>query len=133
MKFWYKIIESLCTQKFGIKPKHRNGKRRHHTSPPICIVSKIFNILTITDFPDKLGRSHWFSVLDRASGFHQIEMSPCSVDKTVWTVDNYKFLHKPFGFENAPSNFQNAQNKICMVHMVGIIFSTTPQEHIENL
>lgn len=103
-----------------------------------------YPIPNVTDILDKLGRSQYFSVLDLASGFHQIEIHPNSIKKTAFSVDNghYEFLRMPFGLKNAPSTFQRVmdevlkdlQNKICMVYMDDIIiFSTSLQEHIQNL
>lgn len=100
----------------------------------------------ITDILDKLGKASYFSVLDLASGFHQIEMHPNSISKTAFTVDNghYEFTRMPFGLKNAPATFQRAmddvlkelQNKICLVYMDDtriIIFSSSLDEHITNL
>ncbi|XP_056641536.1 uncharacterized protein LOC130448273 [Diorhabda sublineata] len=98
----------------------------------------------ISDILDKLGRAQYFTTLDLASGFHQIQMSECSIEKTAFNVDggHYEYLRMPFGLKNAPSTFQRAvnevlkdiQNKICMVYMDDIIiFSTSLQEHIQNL
>ena len=37
---------------------------------------------------DNLGRCQYFTTLDLAQGFHQIEMDPRSIEKTAFTVDN---------------------------------------------
>lgn len=98
----------------------------------------------ISDILDKLGRSQYFTTLDLASGFHQIEMSPEDIPKTAFTVEHghYEYLRMPFGLKNAPSTFQRAmddvlkglQGRICLVYMDDIIvFSTSLQEHVENL
>lgn len=98
----------------------------------------------ISDILDKLGRSQYFTTLDLASGFHQIEMSPEDIPKTAFSVEHghYEYLRMPFGLKNAPSTFQRAmddvlkglQGHICLVYMDDIIiFSTSLPEHIENL
>ena len=103
-----------------------------------------YPIPNIIDVLDKLGRAQYFSALDLASGFHQIEMNQNSIEKTAFSVENghYEYLRMPFGLKNAPSTFQRVmdevlkdlQNKICMVYMDDIIiFSTGLQEHIQNL
>lgn len=90
----------------------------------------------ITEILDKLGRSMYFTTLDLASGFHQIEIDPRDVKKTAFTVDNghYEFIRMPFGLRNAPSTFQRVmdnilsdlQGRICLVYMDDIIvFSTS--------
>jgi hypothetical protein len=98
----------------------------------------------ITDILDKLGKCQYFTTLDLASGFHQIEMDPNSISKTAFNVENghYEFVRMPFGLKNAPATFQRVmdnvlkelQEKICFVYMDDIIvFSTSLQEHISNL
>lgn len=98
----------------------------------------------ISDILDKLGRCQYFTTLDLASGFHQIEMHPDSIPKTAFSVEHghYEFVRMPFGLKNAPATFQRVmddvlkglQNKICLVYMDDIIiFSTSLQEHINNL
>lgn len=98
----------------------------------------------ITDILDKLGKSLYFSTLDLASGFHQIEVQSKDICKTAFTVENghFEFVRMPFGLKNAPSTFQRVmdnvlhdlQGRICLVYMDDIIiYSTSLQEHIENL
>lgn len=98
----------------------------------------------IEDLLDKLGKCNYFTTLDLASGFHQIEMHQDSIQKTAFNVENghYEYLRMPFGLKNAPATFQRVmdhvlkdiQNKICLVYMDDIIiFSTSLQEHISNL
>lgn len=98
----------------------------------------------ISDILDKLGRSQYFTTLDLASGFHQIEVHPDSIPKTAFSVENghYEYVRMPFGLKNAPATFQRVMdnvlkdllNKICLVYMDDIIiFSTSLQEHICNL
>lgn len=126
-----------------------SGKRKWR----ICVDYRKINDRTIDDkYPiphisdilDKLGRCQYFSTLDLASGFHQIEMHPDDVKKTAFNVENghYEYLRMPFGLKNAPATFQRVmdnvlkdlQNKICLVYMDDIIvFSTSLQEHIVNL
>ncbi|XP_015839413.2 retrovirus-related Pol polyprotein from transposon 297 [Tribolium castaneum] len=98
----------------------------------------------INDILDKLGRSQYFSTIDLASGFHQIEVDPNDVQKTAFTVENghYEFVRMPFGLKNAPSTFQRVMdnvlrgivNNCCIVYLDDIIvFSTSLQEHIQKL
>ena len=103
-----------------------------------------YPIPNITDLLDKLGRCNYFTTLDLASGFHQIEMHPDDVEKTAFNTENghYEFLRMPFGLKNAPSTFQRVmddvlrglQNQICLVYLDDIIiFATSLQEHLERL
>lgn len=98
----------------------------------------------ITDLLDKLGKCQYFTTLDLASGFHQIQMEEKDIEKTAFSTENghYEFLRMPFGLKNAPATFQKVmdgilrgiQNEKCLVYLDDIIiFSTSLQEHLERL
>lgn len=98
----------------------------------------------INDLLDKLGKCQYFTTLDLASGFHQIEMDEKDVEKTAFNTENghFEFLRMPFGLKNAPATFQRVmdnilrgiQNEKCLVYLDDIIvYSTSLQEHIERL
>lgn len=103
-----------------------------------------YPIPNISEILDKLGKCIYFSTLDLASGFHQIEVKPQDIPKTAFSVDNghYEYIRMPFGLKNAPATFQRVmdnvlrdiQGKHCLCYMDDIIvFSTSLQEHIESL
>lgn len=107
-------------------------------------ISDKYPIPNITQLLDKLGRCQYFTTLDLASGFHQIEMNPEDIPKTAFNTENghYEYLRMPFGLKNAPATFQRVmedvlrglQNNICLVYLDDIIiFSTSLQEHLERL
>lgn len=98
----------------------------------------------ISELLDKLGRCQYFSTLDLASGFHQIEMAEDDIQKTAFNTENghYEYVRMPFGLKNAPATFQRVmdnilrgiQNEKCLVYLDDIIiFSTSLQEHLCNL
>lgn len=98
----------------------------------------------ISDLLDQLGKCQYFTTLDLASGFHQIEIDPQDVPKTAFTVENghYEFVRMPFGLKNAPSTFQRVmdnilmgiQNERCLVYMDDIIvYSPSVHEHVSRL
>lgn len=98
----------------------------------------------ISDLLDKLGRCQYFTTLDLASGFHQIEIDEESIEKTAFSTEfgHHEFLRMPFGLKNAPATFQRVMdqilrglvNKTCLVYLDDIIiFSTSLQEHISNI
>lgn len=98
----------------------------------------------ISDLLDQLGKCQYFTTLDLASGFHQIEINPNDIPKTAFSVENghYEFVRMPFGLKNAPSTFQRVmdnillgiQNERCLVYMDDIIvYSPTIHEHITRL
>ena len=103
-----------------------------------------YPIPNITDILDKLGKCNYFTTLDLAAGFHQIEVDPQDVAKTAFNVENghYEFLRMPFGLKNSPATFQRVMDnvlrefvgKCCLVFMDDIIiFSSSLQEQIDNL
>ena len=62
----------------------------------------------IEDIFDVLGGSRFFTTLDAASGYWQIEMHPDSIKTTFFNTDwgNYEYLVMPFGLTNAPATYQ---------------------------
>lgn len=103
-----------------------------------------YPIPNITDVLDKLGNCQYFTTLDLASGFYQVEMSPEDIPKTAFNVEHghYEFQRMPMGLKNSPSTFQRVmdnvlkdlQNTVCLVYLDDIIvYSTSLQEHIVNL
>jgi len=103
-----------------------------------------YPIPNITDILDKLGRSQYFSTIDLASGFHQIEVAPKDIEKTAFSVENghFEFTRMPFGLKNAPATFQRVMDNVlrglqhhsCIVYLDDIIiFSTSLQEHVVRL
>lgn len=103
-----------------------------------------YPIPNITDILDKLGKCQYFSTLDLASGFHQIELAKKDIHKTAFSVEggHYEFLRMPFGLKNAPATFQRVMDNIlrehvgviCLVYMDDIIiYSTSLQEHLINI
>lgn len=103
-----------------------------------------FPIPNIDDILDKLGRSMYFTTIDLAKGFHQIEIFENDIPKTAFSTNqgHYEFLRMPFGLKNAPSTFQRMMNsilseligKICFVYLDDIIiFSTSIEEHLISI
>lgn len=98
----------------------------------------------IDEILDNLGRSIYFSTLDLAQGFHQIEMHENSIEKTAFTVNHghYEYTRMPFGLKNAPSTFQRVMDnvlkeflyKFCFVYMDDVvIFSKSLHDHLVHL
>lgn len=103
-----------------------------------------YPIPNITDVLDKLGNCHYFTTLDLASGFYQVEMNPEDIQKTAFNVEHghFEFLRMPMGLKNSPSTFQRVmdnvlrdlQNVVCLVYLDDIIvFSVSLHEHMVNL
>lgn len=101
-----------------------------------------YPIPNIVDILDKLGRCQYFTTLDLASGFYQVEMDPKDIHKTGFNVErgHYEFLRMPMGLKNSPSTFQRVMDNVLqgvensLVYLDDIlVFSTSLQEHIINL
>ena len=86
-----------------------------------------------------------FTSLDLQSGYWQVEMTEASKPLTAFTVGPlgfYECVQMPFGLTNAPATFQCLMEtclgeihlKCCIIYLDDIIvFSKTPEEHIERL
>lgn len=103
-----------------------------------------FPMPNIDDLFDKIGKCTYFSSIDLAKGFHQIEVLPRDRPKTAFSTSNghYEFIRMPFGLKNAPATFQRLMNnvlkdfinKICVVYLDDIlIFSTSFDEHLLSI
>ena len=118
-----------------------------------CIDYRALNLITkderwplprIDDLLDGLSGCTWFSTLDLASGFWQIQLDSASSEKAAFVTPHglFKPLVLPFGLKNAPAAFQRALNhalrqhigRICVVYIDDIlIFSKTFEEHIQHV
>ena len=80
------------------------------TIPDHCPIPRIDDLI------DMVGRCRGqiFTTLDLMKGYHQINMSPESKDKTAFTCHLGLFQYKrmPFGLTNAPATFQRLINKL---------------------
>lgn len=66
----------------------------------------------ISDQINKLHGAYYYSIVDMASGFHQVRVHEDTVEKTAFVTPTgqYEFLTMPFGLRNAPQVFQRAIN-----------------------
>lgn len=98
----------------------------------------------IEEILENLGKCAYYSTLDLAQGFHQIEMDPQSIEKTAFNVNNghYEYLRMPFGLKNAPSTFQRTMEEVlkeylhrfCFVYIDDVVvFSKSLEEHLQHL
>lgn len=107
-------------------------------------VADAYPLPNITDIIDKLGGAKYFSVLDLASGFHQIPMDSRSRAKTAFSAlfRKLEFNRMPFGLMNSPSTFQRLMDRLLcglqgielFVYMDDIvIFGTSLEDHDRKL
>ena len=91
-----------------------------------------------------LKQAKWYSTLDLASGYWQVEVAPADQEKTAFTtpVGLYQFSRMPFGLCNAPATFQRLMQR-CLGGQVHdhlliylddvIVYSADFQGHLDHL
>ncbi|CAG8593233.1 2224_t:CDS:2, partial [Dentiscutata heterogama] len=92
----------------------------------------------VDDLLDTLRGSCWYSSLDLASGYWQIEMKESDKEKTAFITEyrTFEFNIMPFSLANAPSTFQRLGviGKFIVVYLDDInVFSTSFPEHLNHL
>lgn len=103
-----------------------------------------FPIPRMEECIDALEGSKYFSTLDLASGYHQVEMAEEDRQKTAFTTPFglYEWNCLPFGLANAPAHFSRLMQKVMSDHLFQIIlvylddllvFSSSFDEHLESL
>ena len=122
-------------------------------TPRFCVDYRRINNLTrkdahplprIDDTLDALSGAKWFSTIDLASGYWQVEVEPSDREKTAFATPFglHQFRVMPFGLCNAPSTFQRLMELVlaglhwstCLVYLDDIIiYSRTIDEHLKHL
>ena len=103
-----------------------------------------FPLPRVDDAIDAMTGSCYFSTLDLASGYWQVELDNSAKSKSAFVTPFglYEWNRMPFGLCNAPSTFQRLMNQvlcdlvpeICLVYLDDIIiFSSTLEQHIHHL
>lgn len=98
----------------------------------------------IDDALDSLTNAGWFSTLDLASGYWQVEVDPKDKPKTAFITRQglFEFNVLSYGLCNSPSTFQRLMDLVladlqwttCLVYLDDIIvFGKTFQEHLGRL
>ena len=93
---------------------------------------------------DALDGACYFSTLDLASGYWQVELHPKDKEKTAFVTPFgfYQFRVMPFGLCNAPATFQRLMERVlaglhwssCLVYLDDIIvYSRSVEEHLTLL
>ena len=98
----------------------------------------------IEDIFDTLAGSKFFTTLDLAMGYHQVEMHPNDKEKTAFSTPFGLFQYRvmPFGLATAPATFMRLMTIVfsgllystCLAYLDDIIiFGRTFTEHLERL
>ena len=129
-----------------IVPKKDGSKR-------FCVDYRRLNAVTrrdvyplprIDDILDAAGGAKYFSSLDLASGYWQVELDQEAREKSAFTTHRglFEFTRMPFGLCNAPATFQRLMQAIlaglegtsCFVYLDDIlVVSDTFEDHLKHL
>ena len=101
-------------------------------------------LLHIGDSLDALSGSCWFSTLDLAQGFYQVEMDENDKQKTAFATHRglFQFKVMSFGVCNSPATFERLMELVlngvlferCLVYIDDVIcFGKTEEEALYNL
>ena len=147
------IMESKSPWNFPLivvpKRPDRNGNKRWRVVVDFrrlndVTVGDAYPLPNISEILDLLGSSKFFSTLDLANGFHQIEVKPADRPKTAFStpLGHYQFKRMPYGLKGAPACFQRLMNNVLcglqgskvFVYMDDIVvFGRSLEEHNEKL
>jgi hypothetical protein len=77
-------------------------------------VRDAYPLPNITDILDQLGKAKYFSTVDLASGYYQVELAEKDRAKTAFSTPagHFEFLHLPMGLKSATSTFQSLRNSV---------------------
>lgn len=103
-----------------------------------------FPLPNITEIIDSLSGAVYFSHLDLAQGYHQIELEPSSRPYTAFTTDKgqYQMTRLPMGLKISPSAFSRAMTiamsglnyDTCLIYLDDlIVYGNSLQDHNKNL
>lgn len=97
----------------------------------------------ITSILDQLEQAKYFSCLDFAMGYHQIDMDPSGSDKTAFSAKEGHQAYKkmPFGLKTAPATFHTMVNNVLsgltgtrgfVFLAVIVIYANSLVDHVDN-
>ena len=103
-----------------------------------------FPLPRIEETLTSMTRAEWFSTLDLASGYWQVEVEPRDREKTAFTtpLGLYEFQRMPFGLCNAPATFQRLMQQCLSGHITDsllvylddiIVYSPDFATHLRHL
>jgi hypothetical protein len=105
-------------------------------------VGDAYPLPDITEILDQLGQTKYFSCLDLAMGYHQIEMDPSDIDKTAFSTKqgHWAYRKMPFGLRTAAATFMRLMNTVlsgltgtrCFVFLDITIYANNLTEHDTN-
>jgi hypothetical protein len=99
-----KKVDASGQQKFRLVVDYRKLNQK--------TIGNAYPLPDITEILDHLGQSKYFSCLDLAMGYHQIDMDKKDIDKTAFSTKegHWAYRRMPFGLKTAPATFQRLMN-----------------------
>ncbi|CAB4434110.1 unnamed protein product [Rhizophagus irregularis] len=106
--------------------------------------SDAYPLPRIDELLEKFRKGNWFTSLDLAAGYHQVEMAENDKEKTAFICSQGLFEYNvmPFGLKNAPGTFQRLMDEI-LKEYIGefvtvylddiMIYSRDFEEHLEHV
>lgn len=78
--------------------------------------NEAYGLPNLLEILESLGASKYFSTLDLASGYHQINIDPADIHKTAFSTKSghYEYVRMPFGLSSAPATFTRAMKSVLM-------------------
>jgi hypothetical protein len=107
-------------------------------------IGNAYPLPDITEILDQLGQAKYFSCLELAMGYHQIDMNPKDIDKTAFSTKegHWAYRRMPFGLKTAPATFQRVMNTAlsgltgtrCFIFLDDIIiYANSLEDHNKKL
>ena len=103
----------------------------------------VYPLPRVDDLLSSLGGAKYFTSLDLASGYWQVELDEDAKLKSAFTTYNglYEFVRMPFGLCNTPATFQRLMQKVlaglewksCFVYLDDILIASSFEEHLQHL
>ena len=101
----------------------------------------VYPLPRLEDILDTLGEAKYFTSLDLASGYWQVELDEDACAKSAFTTHHglFEFTRMPFGLCNAPATFQRVMQAVlaglewnsCFLYLDDILIaSRTLEEHM---
>jgi hypothetical protein len=90
----------------------------YHAMNEVTVKNK-YPLPRIDDLFDQLCGEFVFTKIDLRSGYYQLKIRECDIQKTPFILryDLYEYMVMPFGLTNAPAYFMYMMNKVFMEYL----------------
>jgi hypothetical protein len=72
-------------------------------------IGDAYSLLNVTDILNQLGKAKFFSTVDLALGYYQVELAEKDSVKIAFStpMGHFEFLHLPMGLKSLSATFQS--------------------------